>query len=149
MLSTSCYSVDMEDVQQARDALAAARESQMASRRPKLARWQPPVCGIAVAAGFCVVGLVPYTDWWRLAALAIMVLSWGGAGLLVLGTRARRGIKGVRGETRKVVATLVAAAFVVFFSALNRSPDMRWIYIGLGIVVGPYLWVVLRRQVRR
>ena len=99
-----------------------------------------------MAAGLCSLGLAPFTTGWRLAAVAIAVVCWVGVGVLLLVTRRRQGIRGLRGPARNEATTYLACGVAVFICGITPSADMRWIYVMAGIVGGAMFWIVLDRR---
>lgn len=133
------------DPHDARDDLEQAHRAYNASVQPVMPVWAPPVCGLLIAAAIALPGLAPGNIWWRLVTVAAGVVLAVLAGGLVLGVRARQGIRGVRGPARDQWTTLGVCGIAFLVSAVNSTPQARWIYIGLGIVGGVFASIVLRK----
>ncbi|MFE7271145.1 hypothetical protein [Streptomyces sp. NPDC057623] len=136
------------DAHEARDDLEQARRSYIASVQPVLPRWAPPVCGLLTAAGITLAGLAPASAQWRLVSIAIAVLLAVSARLLVLRIRARQGVRGIRGPARKTWTTLGLCAVAFLISANHAAPSTRGLYAAMGVGVGIFVWIVLRKKVR-
>lgn len=136
------------DAEEARRNLEQARQSYDASMRPQLPRWAPPACAVLVAAGIALAGAGPSTGWLKAVTIVAGVLCALAAGQIVLRVRARQGVTGVRGPAREKWRTVGICCVAILVSAMAASPNTRWIYAGLGVVVGIYTWVSLQKQVR-
>lgn len=137
------------DAEEARSSLEQARLSYAASVSPPLPAWMPPVCAAMFGAAVALAGQAPGNGWFRLAAtlagLALALGSWA----LIAGVRARQGVRGLRGPARRARATLVAGGAAFLVSALNGTPELRWLYVALGVAVAAFSWHQLRRQAQR
>lgn len=131
----------------ARDHLQSAQRARTAAENPPVFGWTPPLAGIAITLGFLALGLLPFTIWWRLAALVIALAVWGAAGWLVLHLRARRGIRGIRGRTQTTTVVLLVCAVSLIPAVLGANPGMRWPYVIIGAGGGLAMWIAVRRQV--
>ncbi|MEU7279186.1 hypothetical protein AB0A69_10465 [Streptomyces sp. NPDC045431] len=136
------------DAEEARNSLEQARRSYSASVRPPLPAWAPPVCGAMYGAAVALVGQAPGNGWVRLAATLIGLALALGAWAVVVGIRARQGVRGLRGPARRTQAALVAGAAAFLVSALNSTPELRWLYVAMGVAVAGLAWYLLQRKVQ-
>ncbi|MFJ3221601.1 hypothetical protein ACIPLC_37515 [Kitasatospora sp. NPDC086801] len=136
------------DAESARHDLEQARRSYDASAQPRLPRWAPPICGLLVGGAIALAGAGPASGWLKLATVAAGILCALAAAQLLLRIRSRQGITGLRGPAREKWRTVGICCIAIVVSALASSPNTRWIYTGLGVVVGIYTWVALQKQVR-
>jgi len=137
------------DADEARNDLEQARRSYSASVRPPLPLWVPPACGLMVGAAVALAGLAPASIWWRLAAVAAAVGLAVLARALVLGIRARQGVRGLRGPVLRTQATLIVTAAAFLVSALGSTAEIRWLYVAMGAVIAVVVWAMLQRKVRQ
>ncbi|MBT2446163.1 hypothetical protein J7F03_03455 [Streptomyces sp. ISL-43] len=136
------------DAEHARNALEEARQSYDASVQLRLPGWAPPVCAVLVGGAIALAGSSPEPGWLKLLSVAGGVLCALAAAGLVLRIRARQGVVGLRGPARERWRTVGLSCVTIVVCALASSPNTRWIYAGLGVVVGAYTWVALQRKVR-
>jgi hypothetical protein len=137
------------DAEQARRDLDQARQSYTDSVHPRLPQWAPPVCAVLVGAAIALAGAGPTTGWLKLVTVIGGILCALAAAWVILRIRARQGLTGLRGPAREKWRTVGICCIAIVVSALASSPNTRWIYAGLGVVVAAYAWVSLQRQVRR
>ncbi|MGW5126345.1 hypothetical protein ACWEQ7_20295 [Streptomyces sp. NPDC004069] len=136
------------DAEEARRNLDEARQSLNASLHPRLPNWAPPTCGVLLALGIALAGYSPSPGWLKLVAVAAGALLAVTAAQVVLRIRARQGVTGLRGTGRQKRTAVIASAAAFLVCALAATPNTRWIYAGLGLVVGVYTWFALRKQAR-
>lgn len=136
------------DAEEARRNLETANQSYDASVKPRLPRWAPPACAVLVAAAIALAGAGPDTGWIKALTIAAGVLCALAAAQLILRIRARQGVNGLRGPAREKWRTVGICCIAILVSALAATPNTRWIYTGVGVVVGIYTWVALQKQVR-
>lgn len=136
------------DAEEARHDLEQARESYRASVEPKLPRWAPPTCGFLVGAAIALGGVSPSPLWLKALTIAAGVVLALAADQILTRIRARQGVTGLRGPARQKRSRTVNACAVILICALAVSPDLRWMWAGLGLVVFLYTWIRLQKQVR-
>jgi hypothetical protein len=136
------------DAAEARHVLEQARQSYRASVQPRLPRWAPPTCGFLVGAAIALAGLSPSPGWLKALTIVAGVLLALMADQLLIRIRSRQGVTGLRGPARQKRSRTVNACAVILICALAAGPNMRWIWAGLGLVVGVYTWVALQKQAR-
>jgi membrane associated rhomboid family serine protease len=132
----------------ARRALDQAHQSYNSSVEPRLPRWAPVTCAVLVTAALSVGGYSPSPGWLKALAIAAGVAFALTAAYVVFRSRTRDGISGLRGPAHQRWSNLVTASLAVLVCALASSPDLRWIYMGVGAFAGIYTWWTLRKQVR-
>ncbi|MFJ4842518.1 hypothetical protein [Streptomyces sp. NPDC088746] len=137
------------DAEEAQKNLAAARTSYEASVTPALPAWAPPLCGLMVGGGVALAGIGAESAWVRVAGVVVGVGLALGARALLNRIRARRGVTGVRGPAARTQSTLVVAGAAYVIGAMNATPQTRWVFLGMGVVVGAIVWVSLAKKVRR
>ncbi|MFE1057050.1 hypothetical protein [Streptomyces rochei] len=136
------------DAEEARSSLEQARLSYTASVRPPLPAWMPPVCAVMFGTAVALAGQAPSNGWVRLATTLVGVALALGSWSLIASARARQGMRGLRGPARRTQATLVAGAAAFLVSALNSTPELRWLYVAMGVAVAAISWYLLQRKVQ-
>lgn len=134
------------DADKARYDLEQARRSYHASARLAPPPWVAPVSGLLIAGAIALGGLAPAAAWLRLVTIAAGVLLAVAAVLVALVPRSRRGIRGVRGPARDSWISILVSGIAFFISMTGAAPQTRWVYTGLGVVVGLVTWVALRKD---
>jgi hypothetical protein len=136
------------DAEEARSSLEQARRSYSTSVRPPLPSWAPPLCAVMFGSAVALAGQAPSNGWMRLAITLIGLALALGAWKIIAGIRTRQGMRGLQGPARRTQATLVAGAAAFLVSALNSTPELRWLYVAMGIAVAGIAWYLLQRKVQ-
>ena len=137
------------DASEAQKDLEQANRSHQASVRPPLPAWAPPLCGLLIAGAIALAGIAPGDPWLRVGAIVAGVLLAVLARLVVLGIRARQGVRGLRGPARRSQTTLVISGAAFLIASINSHPETRLVYAVMGLLVGVFVWVTLQRRERR
>ncbi|MBP0452191.1 MULTISPECIES: hypothetical protein [unclassified Kitasatospora] len=136
------------DAEEARRELEQAHLSYRASVEPRLPAWAPPTCGLLVGAAVALGGLSPSPAWLKVLTIGTGILLALAADQILTRIRAGQGVTGLRGPARRRRSRTINACAVIVICALAVSPDLRWIWAGLGVVVFGYTWFTLQKQVR-
>jgi hypothetical protein len=82
--------------------------------------------------------------WPHLAFLTAGIACFAAAHLLPTRARRRRGLHGYRGWTRTENSTFLLCAVVLVISGFTTSPELAWIFAGLGAVAAAAWYAMLR-----
>ena len=132
--------MDHDTAQAQADEVARAY---LAASRPPLPRTTCALSALCAGAGVAFVAQGA-PGWQHLVFVAGSVLLFAAAHLLPTTLRRRRGLHGYRGWTRTENTTflLVAVSLVISGSAGGR--ELRWIFLGLGVVAAITWYAMLR-----
>ncbi|WP_328887856.1 hypothetical protein [Streptomyces sp. NBC_00316] len=136
------------DAEEARHDLEQARLSYRSSVEPQLPAWAPPTCGFLLGAAIALGGFSPSPHWLKALTIGGAVLLALAADQILTRIRARQGITGLRGPARETRRRTINSCVLILICALAVSPDLRWIWGGLGLAVFLYTWFMLHKQVR-
>lgn len=101
-----------------------------------------------MTAALWVGGSSPSPGWLKAATIVLGVLLALTAAYLVFNSRTRKGIAGLRGPAQQQWRDLVVACLAILVCAMASSPELRWIYAGVGVFAGCYTWWALRKRTR-
>ncbi|WP_432509312.1 hypothetical protein [Kineococcus auxinigenes] len=104
------------------------------------------MCVLSALAAGAGVALVARGQggWEHLAFLAAGVLCFAAAHLLPTRARHGQGLHGYRGWTRTENTTFLLCAVVLAICGFSTSPELAWIFTGLGVAAAAAWYAMLR-----
>lgn len=131
------------DKNTAQDQAHEVRRASLAASRPTLSRGVCAVSAVCAGAGVALVAQ-GQGGWPHLAFLAAGIVCFAAAHLLPTRARRRRGLHGYRGWARTENTTFLLCAVVLVISGFTTSPELAWVFAGLGAVAAAAWYAMLR-----
>jgi hypothetical protein len=119
------------------------RRAYLAASRPILPRRACALAALCAGAGVALVAQ-GQGGWTHLAFLAAGLGCFAAAHLLPTRARRRRGLHGYRGWTRTENTVFLLCALVLVICGFSTSPELAWIFAGLGVVTAAAWYAMLR-----